>query len=117
MKGFEVKFRNRIVKITVEEPIAMTIIAQKVRGKMDLQVGAWLSDIDKYVAWIEPNELIVGDEIIIERKEIEKSSAPLAPPPDFDPTYMSPDDISEMWKVRKQFFLRLERKLKEEGLI
>jgi hypothetical protein len=117
MKGFEVRFRDKTVEIAVNEPISMSIIVQKVRGRMELHVGALLIDVDKYIDWIGPNKLNVGDEIVIERKEIDRSSAPLVPPSGFDPAYMSSKDIAEMWKIKKQQFLQLENKLKEEGLI
>jgi hypothetical protein len=117
MKGFEVRFRDKTVKIAVNESMSMTIIIQKLRGKMDLHVGAWLIDTDKHVAWIGAEELHVGDEIVIERKEIDESSLPLVPPPGFDPSYRSPEDIADMWEIQKQRFRELENKLKEEGLI
>jgi hypothetical protein len=117
MKGFEVRARGKIIEIAVNEPISMGIYIQKVRGKINLMVSAWLIEVDKYVAWEGLDNLEVGDEIIIKRKKIDRSTPPLAPPPGFDPAYRSPEDIAAMWRVEKQRFLLLEKKLKEEGLI
>jgi hypothetical protein len=117
MKGFEVRFKDKTVEIAVNEPVSMTIIAQKVRGKIDLRIGAWLMDANKHVVWIESDELHIGDEIVIERKDIDKSSCTLVSPPGFDPSYMPPKDIANMWEIKKHRFLQLENKLKKEGLI
>jgi hypothetical protein len=116
MKGFEVKFRGKTVDIAVNEPISMTIIAQKAHGKMELRVSAWLIDLNEHVTWID-DELRVGDEIVVERKEIGKSSTPLPPPPNFDASNMSSKDIAAMWEAKRQYFQELESKLKEEGLV
>jgi hypothetical protein len=118
MKGFEVRFRGETVRIAVDEPISLSIIVQKVRGKLDMSVHGWLMDADTHPVWMLADDLKQGDEIIIERKEVEQSSTPLSPPPDFDPEQLlSPKQIQEMWQYKLQYFRKLENVLWKEGLI
>jgi hypothetical protein len=118
MKGFEVSFRGNSVEIAVDEPMVFTVIVQKVRGKMDMGVRGWLTDTDTNHVWMLADDLRQGDEIIIERKEVEQSSTPLSPPPDYDPNQpFTPELINEMQLSKLQYFYNLEKVLKKEGLI
>ena len=118
MKGFEVKFRGETVSIAVNEPIVMTVIAQKRHGKMDMDVSGWLMDTDTHPVWMFADNLKEGDEIIIERKEVERSSTPLTPPPDYDPNQpLTSEQLQEMWQYKLQYFRKLENILQKEGLI
>jgi hypothetical protein len=118
MKGFEVRFRGKSVEIAVNESISLSIIAQKVHGKMNISVGGWLIDADTHPVWISADDLKLGDEIIIERKEVRQSAAPLLPPSDFDPNCpLMPKEKQDMQQYMLRYFRELERLLQKEGFI
>ena len=118
MKGFEVRFRGETVRVAVNEPIVFSAIVQKIRGKIDMNVGGWLMDSDTRPVWMVADDLKEGDEIIIERKEVGESSTPLPPPPDYVPNRpFTPEEEQEMWQYQLQYFRELEKVLKKEGLI
>ena len=118
MKDFEVRFRGETVKVAVDEPMVMTVIAQKRHGKTDLCVSGWMIDTDMHPVWMRADDLKQGDEIIIERKAVEQSSPPLTPPSDYVPNQpLTSEQLQEMWQYKLQYFRKLEDVLKKEGHI
>ena len=120
MKGFEVTFRGKTVKIAVNEPIGLSVLVQKVRGKIDMHVAGCLMDNDTHPVWMLADDLKEGDEIVIKRKEVEERSPPLLPPADYDPSQpptLTPDQLHEMWQGQLKYFRTLESFLQKEGLI
>lgn len=118
MKGFEVRFRGKTVRIAVNEPMVLSVIAQKIHGKIDMGVRGWLMDTDTRLVWVLADDLKQGDEIIIERKEVEQSSAPMFPPADFDPNRpLTPEEEQDMWQYKLKYFQKLEKTLLAEGHI
>ena len=117
MKGFEVSFRGKTVSIKADETIVFSVIVQKVRGKMDMNVCGWM-DTDIHPVWMVADDLKQGDEIIIERKEVEQSSPPLTPPSDYVPNQpLTSEQLQEMWQYKLQYFRKLESVLQKEGFI
>jgi len=118
-KGFEVRFRDKTVRVAVNESICLTIIAQERYGERSLSVGALMSDTWITHFWLSVDDLKLGDKIIIERKEIEESSEPVYTSPFFG--YKAPalteDQKIKINRDRLDNFHKLENKLKEEGLI
>jgi len=118
MKGFEVRFREKTVRIAINESMVMSVIVQKIRGKIDMCVNGWLMDTDTHPVWMFADDLKQGDEIIIERKETAESSPPLLPPSDYVPNRsLSPEEIREMWQYKLCYFRKIENILRKEGLI
>ncbi len=96
----------------------MSIIVQKLRGKLNINANGWLMDADTYPVWMSADDLKQGDEITIERKEVDESSPPLLPPSDFDSNRpLTPEQEQEMWQYKLKYFQKLEEILHKEGLI
>ncbi|MDR0682434.1 MAG: hypothetical protein LBG15_11400 [Dysgonamonadaceae bacterium] len=93
----------------------MSIFVQKIRGKFDLSViGNLKSEGEPYRCWMFADDLVLGEEVIIERKEIKQSSDPLSFPD--SGKIPVPNEKEELqWKLRR--FHTLEELLSEEGLI
>jgi hypothetical protein len=121
-KGFEIQFRDKIARIAVGKLSSMSIFVQKVRGKFDLSVTGIKPDGEQLDCWIFADDLILGDEIIIERKEIKQSSEPI------QTTYLvngfravpevwTDEQKNEwtQWKLKR--FFELKKLLSEESLI
>ena len=109
MKGFEVRFRGETVRIAIDEPMVISVIANKRHGKLDLNVGGLMIDTDTHPVWMQVDDLKEGDEIIIERKEVEQSSTPLSPPPNYDPNRtLTPEEKREFYQYKLQYFRKIE---------
>jgi len=118
MKGFEVRFRGKIVRIAVNEPIALSVFVKKVNGKLDMNVEGVLMDADIRSVWMSADNLKQGDEIIIKRKEVEESSPTLFPSSDVYPNLpLTPEQLQEMWQYKLKYFYEIESFLQQEGLI
>jgi len=125
MKGFEVTFRGKTVRIAVNEPIVFCVLVKKIHGQLDMSVNASLlnTHIHTQLSWMWADDLKEGDEIFIERKEVEESSPTLFPPAYFDPNNPpapptpTPEQHHEMWQYRLKRFRDIESLLHKEGLI
>jgi hypothetical protein len=120
-KGFEVRFRDKTVQIAVNESMSMSVIVQTVYdGTITLRVGGFMSDTILSHTWLSADDLKLGDEIVIERKETEQSSEPIDTVYDFrgpSISELSPEEKENILKYQLGYFHALENKLKNEGLI
>jgi hypothetical protein len=114
-KGFEIRFRDKIVEIAVNRMASMSIFVHKIRGKFDLSVmGKLKPDEEQYDCWIFADDLILGEEIIVERKDFKQSSAPLIFPDSWNVPVLDKKEELQ-WKLKR--FHALEKLLSDEGLI
>ena len=112
--GFEIKFRDKIIGIDVTVPLVMTAIVQKIHGKFNIFVGALLTDVDKNVAWLSERNLQEGEEIVFTRKNVEPTPYLYTIDPGRMPT---PEEKRDFQQQRLNNLRRLEKTLREEGLI
>jgi hypothetical protein len=122
-KGFEVRFRDKTVQIAVNEPISMSVITQTHDNVISVRVGGLMSATMLSHTWLYADDLKLGDEVVIERKEIEQSSEPVDTRQLIPGTCcavnseLSPEEKEQMLKYQLEWFHALENKLREEGLI
>jgi hypothetical protein len=124
-KGFEVTFRNETVKIAVNEHTSMSVLVQTFRGEHTISVGGLMLDTMLFHCWLFAYDLKLGDEIIIERKEVEQSSEPVSANlfisasqgGTYKAAELTAEEEEKILKCRLKYFHSLENKLKEEGLI
>ncbi|MDR0814608.1 MAG: hypothetical protein LBN37_02525 [Bacteroidales bacterium] len=113
-RGVEVRFRNKIIQVAINEPMVLSIMVEKIRGELFFRVTGFMSDTDIHHVWYYAEDLKIGDEVMIERKEIEISSEPLATYP-IDPPLAKTKE--ELLQEKLRIFRALEKQLKEKGLI
>jgi hypothetical protein len=112
MKGFEVTFNGKTTSVAANEDLCISIIIEKIGDDFRYSFSGLATD--KYLSqvWDYANELKLGDEFIIRKKEIDKSSEPIH----IQQVEPFPDK-EEALKIQLERYLELEAKLKEKGLI
>jgi hypothetical protein len=110
MKGFEIKFGNNTINIADNEQVVVNIMVEKIHEQLNFHCSGFVIDKNIYLSWYH-GDLKLGDEIVIERKEIEKSSEPIKRSGDSDLT------AEEFAEIKLKNFHILEGQLQEKGLI
>jgi hypothetical protein len=110
MRGFEIRFGNNTIRIAENEQTATSVIVEKVRERLGFHCGGFVVDKNLHLSWYH-GYLKLGDEIIIEREEIEKSSEPIIT------ASASGLTAEELTERKLKDFRVLENQLKEKGLI
>ncbi|MDR1886559.1 MAG: hypothetical protein LBQ70_01470 [Prevotellaceae bacterium] len=114
-KGVEVKFRDKIVRVALNEAMIVDVMVEKIRGELFFRIAGSVEDTEVHHVWYYTEDLKTGDEIVIERKVIEKSTEPVATHP-VDPEFF-PKTKAELLQNKLRSFRALEAQLKEKGLI
>jgi hypothetical protein len=111
MSGFEVTFNGKTTSVAVSEHLCMSIIIEKIGSSLRYS----FSGQDKYLSyvWDFAEELKLGDEFIIRKKGINKSSDPIHTQP-VAPPFSSKE---EALRVLLERYRELEATLKGKGLI
>jgi hypothetical protein len=76
-KGFEVKFRDCCIRMSERQMNLMDVVIRKESDLFILSVGGIMSDKETHCSLCCVYDLGEGDEITIERKDIEQSSPPI----------------------------------------
>lgn len=114
-KGFEVKFRDRIIQMSERQMNVMSVFIRKESDLFSIRVGGLMNDKETHCTQCFVSDLKEGDEITIERKELEQSS----PPVTMQDSYVAgkePPEIAHN-QHRLALFHDLEAYLTEKGLI
>lgn len=115
IKGFELKFRGHNVQMSERQMDVMEIKILKQHDLFSIFVGGIMSDGQKLSTLLFENDLCEGDEIIIERKELEQSSPPVAMPVSYA-VGKEPAEVAHN-QYRLALFYDLEAYLTEKGLL
>ncbi|MDR2774092.1 MAG: hypothetical protein LBC19_05010 [Tannerella sp.] len=114
-KGFEVKFRDCSVKMSECQLDVMSVTVRKEDDLFSVGVTGLMNDRKTHCTLGYAYGLGEGDEITIERKALEQSSAPVTLPDSHVPDRELPD---KAWKRHMlAFFHDMEAYLKGKGLI
>jgi hypothetical protein len=77
MKGLEVTFNGRKTSVAVDEHLCMSIIIEKIGDNLKYSFSGMEVAKCLYLSWDFANELKLGDEIVVRKKEIDTNSAPI----------------------------------------
>ncbi|MDR0604488.1 MAG: hypothetical protein LBG80_09330 [Bacteroidales bacterium] len=110
MKGFEIKFGNNTLRIAEDEQMTISVMVEKIYGQLNFHCSGYIVNKNLHFSWYHGN-LKSGDEIVIERKEIEETSMPII---NSEGQYLTAEEPEEN-KLKN--FSVLENYLKEKGLI
>jgi hypothetical protein len=112
MKGLEVTYKGKTIDVAGNEHLVMSVIIEKVGADLRYSFSGLATDKSLSQVWDYANELEMGDEFIIRKKEIDKSSEPIH----IQSVEPFPDK-EETLQIQLKRFRELEAKLKEKGLI
>lgn len=115
MKGFEVKFRGHEVQMSERQMNVMSVHIRKESDLFSITVGGIMNDKETHCTQCFVYDLKEGDEITIERKELEQSSPPVSMTDSYA-VGKEPPEIAHN-QNRLALFHDLEAYLKEKGLI
>ncbi|MDR0573716.1 MAG: hypothetical protein LBG96_06740 [Tannerella sp.] len=112
MKGFEVTFNGKTTAVAKNKHLIMSVIIEKVGAGLRYSFSG--TDWDKCLSqtWDYAEELKLGDEFIIRKKEIDKSSEPI-----HVGSIEPPLAKEKALRMQLKRYRELESKLKEKGLI
>lgn len=112
MKGFVVTYKGKTYSMSFKEGGVVTCIADKRYDEFSIIFGGMTKDL-LHFDLIPRSVFEPGDEFVIEIKDVEKDS-------DYVSSRQHSCDVidkEDMLKFQLERFLKLEKKLKEEGLI
>jgi hypothetical protein len=93
----------------------MDVLIQKESTLFSITVGGLMNDKETHCTLCYAYGLEAGDEVTIERKDIEQSSPPVTMPDAYIPGKEPPDEASRQHRLA--LFRELEAELKAKGLI
>jgi hypothetical protein len=114
-KGVEIKFRDRSIQMSERQMDVRDVFIQKMHDLFSITVGGLMKDKKTHCTLYYAYDLREGDEITIERKELEQSSDSITMPDSYVPGKEPPDEAHR--QCRLTWYRELEAKLKEKGLI
>lgn len=114
-KGFEVRFRDCSIQMSECQMNLMSVFIKKESDLFSLSVGGILNDKETHCTLCYVYDLKEGDEITIERKDIDQSSNSITMPDSYIPGQEPPDEANRQHRL--SLYRDLEAKLKEKGLI
>jgi hypothetical protein len=114
-KGFEIKFRDRSIQMSERQMDVMDVVIRKESDLFSIAVGGLMNDRETHCTLYYAYDLREGDEITIERKDIEQSSDSVTFSDSYVPGKEPPDEACRQHRLA--LYRDLEAKLKEKGLI
>jgi hypothetical protein len=123
MKGLKFTFRNVTVSISTEDDVFLSMLVQKAHNKLTLNIVGMYPKKKVDVTWLYTNDMVVGDELLIAKEDdIEQESQPVeivssVTQQQKKELVLSQEAKYEMWDIKLRNFSKLEKKLKEKGLI
>ena len=117
MIGFEIKFRGETIRTAIAEGSNGVIVGKR-ENEFYLDVCGMEKETQTFHRWCYKEDLKLGEEIVVEVKDIEQVSELLS-----QEQYMPPlsqctkEEINAINQKRLASFYALEKKLQEEGLL